>query len=462
MISGDNQHFTTRLVLLFASLALIGAVLVLVTTSRFGAGISPNSISFISAARNLNAGEGFTISSGAPVTAWPPLYPALLAFVGRIFNGDSLQIADALNAFIFALIIYSGGALSFKYLSSSPIIAVLGVLLILASIPVFSASVMVWSEPLFILLVLLGIICSRYYLQVNDSISLMLLSLSVSLACMTRYIGVVLILWGILVILFQRGGNVRKRLNHAIIFTLISILPLTIWITRNYVLSGTLFGLRAASINSLDKNLSYVFNTFLEWYVPGKIVDHRAVLILTGITFGFLAGMSLKGAGGTNKIMRLFKDPMVLFTIMYLTALVILSTVSAADGIGDRLLSPAYVPLTLLLLVAFNTFVKGISERHQGRYVPVIANATLIIGILLWLVYPLDSNILAEAKRLSNGVGYNTELWRNSELMQYLIQHQDAVTQYTIYTNHPDAVDILAGLVTKVSPIKRASTLVRR
>jgi hypothetical protein len=291
-------------------------------------------------------------------------------------------------------------------------------------------------------------------LERKDSLSLLFLSLSVLLACLTRYIGAILILWGILVILSQQGENARKNLKHAIIFTLISILPLAIWVTRNYVLTGTLFGLRAASIYPLEKNLSFVFNTFLVWYIPGKIVNHRSVLILISITFGFLLGLSLKSAGGAKKVMRVLKDPMVTFTIMYVTALVILSTISAVDGIGDRLLSPVYIPLTLLLLAVFNSFVEGLTERYQGRFVPVITNATLVTGILLWLVYPLDNNILAEAKRLSNGVGYNTEPWRSSELMEYLIQHPNAVKQYSVYSNHPDAVDILANLQTKITPIK--------
>jgi len=432
----------------------IGGSLVLISTSRYGAGISPDSISYISAARSLVHGGGFTITGGTPVVAWPPLYPALLALFGWVFNLDPMKTANVLNAFLYGFIIYAGGVLSLRYLSSTPVLAILGVVLILASIPLFNTAVMVWSEPLFILLVLLSIISSQYYLRKRDTISLLALAILVSLACLTRYIGLMLVLWGIALISFHAGANKRKKLVHALSFSLVTIAPLAAWLSRNYALSGTLFGLRAPVVNTLDKNLSFVFNRFLVWYIPDKIADHRAWLILIGLCAGLLAGVSLINGVSKKKLRHLLLDPMLSFTLIYLTVLVVLATVTATDGIGDRLLSPMYVPLTLLLLTSCYTIMKRITERRRGSYWHFYGNVLFTAFILIWLLYPLDHNVLVEAKQVSNGVGYSSQLWRNSELMGYLIKNQEAVQQYAVYSNHPDAIDILAGLASEMSPIK--------
>lgn len=156
------------------------AAFVFLSTSRYGAGLSPDSVGYIGTARNLTIGAGFNSYDGAPVVVWPPLYPALLALVSGIFKGDPLFLANVLNALIFGLIVYVGGVLTFKHLSTFPALAFVGTLAILVSIPLFQVSVMAWSEPLFILLLLLSLLLANSYLYKNDIISLILLSLSVA------------------------------------------------------------------------------------------------------------------------------------------------------------------------------------------------------------------------------------------------------------------------------------------
>ena len=64
------------------AVALLGGLLVLVAT-RKGPLLSPDSITYLSAAQHLRAGEGLTDFTGRPLAVFGPLYPILLSVGGR-------------------------------------------------------------------------------------------------------------------------------------------------------------------------------------------------------------------------------------------------------------------------------------------------------------------------------------------------------------------------------------------
>ncbi|HVN16309.1 MAG TPA: hypothetical protein VMT73_11255, partial [Anaerolineales bacterium] len=53
-------------------LALVGLIFVLITTSKYGAGVSSDAVRAMSTAEGLLAGKGFTDFVGAPYVLWPP------------------------------------------------------------------------------------------------------------------------------------------------------------------------------------------------------------------------------------------------------------------------------------------------------------------------------------------------------------------------------------------------------
>lgn len=102
--------------LILAVLAIIGVAGVLVATSQYDAGLSPDSVGYISVARSLASGQGFQTWLGAPMTAWPPLYPFLLSLPMVTLGIDPLSNAHVLNAILFGLIIYFSGVLIYRLL----------------------------------------------------------------------------------------------------------------------------------------------------------------------------------------------------------------------------------------------------------------------------------------------------------------------------------------------------------
>jgi len=183
-------------------LSVVGVIFVLLSASLFGAGISSDSVKYIAIARNILSGQGYCNYDGDLVPSFPPLFPVTLAFLG-LFGADPFDMVLFFNAIAFGLIIFFSGHLFFNYFKSK-ILATLGAISILLSIPLFFVSKMIWSEPFFILLVILFITYFlKLLLETANRIGLLLLvSILASLACLQRYIGITLILTGIILIFF--------------------------------------------------------------------------------------------------------------------------------------------------------------------------------------------------------------------------------------------------------------------
>ncbi len=436
--------------LLLALLALLGVTTVLLSTSRFGAGLNPDSVGYIGAARNILEGQGVTSYSGAHLVVQPPLYPALLALAGGVFSTDPLHVVTVVNAILFGLIIYFGGLLTFRSLPSFPTLALIASLTMLASIPLFTVATMAWSEPLFIVFTLLAILSTNKYIEKQGVSQLLLFSLAVALSAMTRYVGVAMIGWGAAVVfIFCRGGY-GKKFAHTGLFTVIPVLSLGLWLLRNIAFAGEPFGPRASSSYSLSQNLMFMFDHVTTWYIPDIIGDHRATLLLFGAVVGFFAGLS---PGESWKYLRgrvRQNSALALFIALYAAFLVISSTTTAYDSIGDRLLSPLYIPLTLFLFI----LAEAISEPYRRRYSTKVVNIVLTTGLAVWLLYPLSVTFFRAAYVAPLGKGYSSKEWRESETMRFIRQQQTGDSSVTIYSNAAAAVYILTNVEAVRSPAR--------
>ena len=100
--------------------ALLGGG-VLLHSSRWGLGLSPDSVVYIGAARSLLAGYGFTLPAESalfsPITHYPPLYSSLLAVTGSV-AADPLDGAIWLNVAALSVNIYVSEFLLFATFGS--------------------------------------------------------------------------------------------------------------------------------------------------------------------------------------------------------------------------------------------------------------------------------------------------------------------------------------------------------
>ncbi|HEX2897186.1 MAG TPA: hypothetical protein VHP63_03960, partial [candidate division Zixibacteria bacterium] len=188
MLSNKTQ---TKLLSLAAAIA--AALIILVISSKYGIGISPDSACYISIAENVNNGNGFAIYDLEPAVAWPPLYPTLLA-VGKYLNLDYKVWARIIGVILFSLLIYIVSKELISRLSGR-FLKILSMAALLFSVPLIYVSKFAWSETLFILFVTMFLFKLEKSYHTHSAKEVLILAIFVALACLTRYVGVTLVIF---------------------------------------------------------------------------------------------------------------------------------------------------------------------------------------------------------------------------------------------------------------------------
>jgi hypothetical protein len=451
MLKNTGNTFKTQLALVI--LSLVGVGLVLLSTSRYGVGISPDSTQYISTARSLLAGNGYLGFDDAPFRDSPPLFAALLAFLGAI-GIEPLIGARFLNAFAFGLIILLSGRLFLTHVRSK-VLVVLGTTTILLSVPLFSVSVMAWTEPVFVLLSVLFVIYLSEFLDENRLSVLFLVSILVGLACLQRFIGITLVLTGfVLIVSSLPKVSLLGRSKYAVVFAGISVVPVLIWIIQSYVLTSTLTGGRSPSRFALSQSIVQTLSTMAIWFVPRgvpswmKMVGLGLVLSVMLVTPVSLCYRSRREASINSK--ELMEERTAgAFVLVYALALIVYSAIFDGEKIADRLLAPMYVLIMFMVFVGIEQVSNFLNVRLRR---PALGTFAVILLCTLWLTYPLarvSEHALSYAR---NGPpGFNTVAWRESPTIQWLQAHP---LEGKVYSNAPDVVYILTGRAAHLSPCR--------
>jgi len=286
------------------------------------------------------------------------------------------------------------------------------------------------------------------YLENNSMTSLILIASSIALAVLTRYIGVSLIFWAVFSILFFSHNRLNNKILHLFLLMIITICPLAIWLARNHMVSGTLFGYRASSQFTMCQNLNFTLNTITSWYIH-PLVAQRYLIIMILIALPILL-LSVYRNGILHKLNIASKqlNVIILFVLAYTSLLVISSTTTAYDKIDYRLLSPVYIPITLLLLILLLASI----ELYRHYFSIGNTNRLLIIAVAILLLYPFRAVVLDAVKMAQDGRGYSHYSWKNSPTIQYICKQRLLQSEYMIYSNGPDVVYIMANLKCKLSP----------
>ena len=145
--------------------AFCGFILIQIFSKHSGIGISPDSVTYLSAARHIGHGLGFKSFDLLPVVDFPAGYPFFLTVISFFTRLDPLQFAPWLNGVLFGILLYiCGGIMNGFYKSSGWYKRVL-LLCILLSPALQEVYSMLWSETIFLLLVLFFIISMSDYLR---------------------------------------------------------------------------------------------------------------------------------------------------------------------------------------------------------------------------------------------------------------------------------------------------------
>jgi len=435
--------------LVLATLGAIGAVVVLLLASRWGAGITTDSVRYIATARNMTSGAGLITHLDGPLVLHAPLYPVLLSAVERVTGIDPFAAAPIVNAVLLGVLVYLSGVLLFRYLPGDTGAVYLATGLMVVAMPILKTSVMAWSEPLFSVFVVAFLVSLSRHLERGNVSSLVLASVFAALACLTRYIGVTLIVAGVVAVLVVRRAELRGRWRRALTLALVAGSPLAAWAVRNHLLTGTLFGERPSSPYPLYRNLITAINTVLAWHIHWKVVWYGWVPFLAFAVVWLVVTVSRKRTRPRLVDYLRSIGPVGLFVVFYWGSLALASTLTAADEIGDRLMSPLFVPVLVLILV-----LAGRGADRMSRRLPLMtARRMLLAAIVLLMIYPATLSAQFVREYLERGgYGYNSDLWRGSPTVHYLLTSGLSQSGEVLYSNGPAVAYFLANAHARTIP----------
>jgi hypothetical protein len=426
-------------------LAFLGFLTVLLTT-RYGIGASPDSVAYIGGARNLAAGHGFTMKtvSGSfeVITHFAPLYSWVLSVAG-ILTVDPMVGARWINAILFGLNILLVGIWIVKVngieQSRKLWLPLVGCLVLLTAPTMLEIHIMAWTEPLFIFFAFTGLFFLGLYLQKFEFRNLLLSSILVSLAFLSRYAGIALVAAGMVGIISFSSQNLSHRFKSASFFASISLFAPLLWMARNFLSAGTatsrVFGFHPIDLSKVREAITTISSWFL---IPGSATIWIKIIPLMGIILAYIyLVLKKQNLAGNDSIkpgithLPVMVKLLILFSLTYMAFLVFsISFVDANTPLDYRILSPLYVSSIVLVF-----YLVG---EYLARYPKsLVLKTSLIFWGIFMLAFNVSSGSTLIQEGYDQGIGYNSLTWSRSDIWN---QVEQLSHETVVYTNAPEVI----------------------
>ena len=464
-VRGIVRFRPDRFTMVLAALAVLGAVLVLSRQVAYGVGLGWDSINYISVARNLLAGEGFvqdtfveTTEGSLDYTMWAPLYPSLLAVSGFLMF-DPWGIAGPLNAVIFGVTVFVAGRWLRRRIQSRPLV-LLACLAVMLAIPLTRAASYAMSETPFILFTTLSLIWIDKFVLDGKRTDLVWAGVFTALACLTRYLGVTVLVAALPLLLFRPGVALLDRVKHCAAYAVISLIPIGLWMLRNTLLSGAPTGPKPPSNDTLPEILSATLADLSRWalfWLPSDAVRIAAsaltAMVLLALAVAILRVFFRWMQGGASQQWSsfcLFGG----FALVYLGVLLVAQTVTFGEPAGGRYLYPMYIPLLFAGVFALDKFMISESIKAlrgnaldlpivrtflRGRKPVSLLTAVIVVVASLWLLGHAPRH--ARDIWLANGdlgQGFASSKWVDSEVLRYM--RDTSIESHRVVSSVPIAI----------------------
>jgi 4-amino-4-deoxy-L-arabinose transferase-like glycosyltransferase len=429
-----------------AALSLFGAC-ILLTTTRWGIGLYPDSIVYIGTARSILDGDGFRflndVGEIAPVTQYPPLYSYLIAAFSMV-GLDPLEGARWISVLCFA-----GNALLVAHIAYRATLSyrasLLACFFALTSFPMVYIHSQALTEPMFIFLILLGFSFLAFYFQRSRPWMIYAASLSIGLSCLARYVGIAFVLTGAIAILWLSETSWKQRFAHATLFGVLASSPFIAWVCRNLWIAGDAvnrtFGFHPPAL----EDFLPATDTIGYWLIPSEIVDAAPWVSRwsMGIVFLFLCWLGVK--------VGLSRSPYIRAVSLCLPGYFIFLLVSWSLNdqplyLDTRTLALPFLAVMILVVCIITEWFRAARPATKSwRWfaldcVLIFISLMQMINGVVWLRHSYD-----------NGIGFAVDRWRNSELLN-LVKNGQAPN--LIFSNVPDFIYTLTG--------KRAALIPRK
>lgn len=412
--------------LLLCGLA-VTAMVTLYYATEPGVGINPDSVTFIMAARSLVAGHGLSTphhglgSSGfAPLTHFPPLYPALLAATAPL-GQDLLAGARWLDILLFGANVLLVGMAIYECTRGSLCLSLFGAVLMATSVDMLVVHSFAFSEPPFITLGALGLYLLAAYIERRRRWLLVGAAGAVACAFLTRYPGAALIATGALGLLLLGERPLKARAADALAFTAIASTPMALWLAWNTLAAGRPTDRTLALHPITVRHIKDGVLTLAGWLVPRTAIPATAFAALIAVGELLLVGLLALAVLLRRRTSGMDDDQaslpvtafslLAIFIVVYVLLLVVsISLFDVNTPLNGRVLSPVYLAGLILVLGLAHAAVRSL---RASRFVA----AVLLVGSLVLVgVYDIQA-IRFIAQVHDSGQGYASLAWRDSKLL---------------------------------------------
>jgi hypothetical protein len=416
---------------LLTSLGIIPALAALAWVISYGIGITPDSISYIQYAdtlRSFSWNAGFAPAQAPLLHHFPPLFPALLAILNSLgLTAISATFLLNLAAALALFLIVSKLTADQDF---SPFLRMLTPVLLVFYAPVLSVYTRLGSEPLFLALAGMSLVCFTRYRSNLALGDLAMASLWVGLSCLTRYAGGSLVLTGILLVVFMTREPVMTKAKNSLLFMAIAIAPVAAWSwslpPSSQRLAGCTFIFHPVSMAQITAGLGAVGSWFL-WPAWGAPLTQAAAFLV--IAIGFL--IAKRSAEDTQRASPLIQL-LALFGAGYLAFLLASVSFLPEVPLNTRMFSPLLFPVYVLLLLGIQRL-----WNMGGLYRPAAGLCVIYLLVIGLVRSPLVSRSAWEKQ-----LGFGSAAWAKSALVQEV---KKLPPDSYLISNAPDAVIFLTS-----------------
>jgi len=275
---------STALIVVTVAIGAANGYRLFAYTSEYGLGIRSDSIRYMWIAENLVNGKGLgrSLPDGSVTleTHWPPLYPVLQAILHSF--GFSLKDAQRILAAVSvaAIIVVCGilllGSAQFSYISF------LFILFLSFSPMLWDTSLYAMTESVYMMWVLLAFLFLSVYFKQRNVFWLILSGIMQSLAFMTRYVGISVVLTGLIAVWWlNRRIPLARRMRDMMLLGVVSLTPNLIWFVVSFSYNNR-FGNRALRFSPIStEELTAFYRLIADWLPTISLSANIPVTYLT-------------------------------------------------------------------------------------------------------------------------------------------------------------------------------------
>ncbi len=419
------------------SVALLGSILFFMATASWGLGGGSDTANYISGAQNILKGNGYvSYGSLTPITQWPPLFPVSLAMIG-LFGIAPMDAAHMLHTVLFGANIFMVGIIVKKVTGSLPL-ALLGAWFMLTSTAMLQTHGMAMSEPWFILIGFSGFFLLLRYLDNGPRRFFFYSAALLGLSCLDRYVGVCFIAAGLFALLCLNPDRFSKRLSDVVIFTVLTLLPLGLWLLRNYLAAGDLVNRGVHISPPSSKYWREMTETLSSWVLPRQFAPaiRYPVFYLTSGLVGFVFILAIRHEIRKNSFKALTQNREIRFILSMLAfiacnfglEIALRTFMDPHAHANDRHFSAIFVAGLMAFLVLVHRLFNACSFR------PLVTGTGIVFFLALGTSYLFGATQKHLTLYHEGGGRHTMRIWKVSPTVQKV---KTFLSDTIVYTNEP-------------------------